>query len=273
MFRSNCHTHTTYCDGKNSAREMIEAAISCGFVSIGFSGHSPMKTGNEWTMTKASVREYVNEIRALKEEYKDKIDILCGIELDGDYCDVCFDDFDYMIGSIHQFNKNGEVYDVDYTPEKLSEAVDKLFSSSFNQMSKCYYQMLADFILKTDVDIVGHIDLITKFNDDTALFDENDAEYRKIVLEAVDRILDAKPEIVFEVNTGAMYRVGKKTPYPAQFILEHISSRNGKITLTSDAHDTRSLNFAFDEVLELIKKCGFNEVLYLTAEGWKSNNL
>ena len=269
MFKSNCHTHTIYCDGKNTAKEMIEAAVSRGFVSLGFSGHSPMKTQNEWTMTVDKTKLYIEEIRCLKEEYADKIDVLCGIELDNDFDGVNPEDFDYVIGSVHQLKKNGIAYDVDYTAEMLKKAVDEFFCGSFIEMSKYYYNTLADFVIKTKVDIVGHIDLITKFNLDTALFDESDSEYRRIVFEAVDRILEAKPDIIFEVNTGAMYRVGKKEPYPAEFILRYIREKGGKITLTSDSHNTESIDFAFAQAEAFIKKCGFNEIYYLTSKGIK----
>ena len=55
MIKSNCHTHTTFCDGKNSAEEMTLAAINAGFVSLGFSGHSPMYYDADWTMDKENV--------------------------------------------------------------------------------------------------------------------------------------------------------------------------------------------------------------------------
>lgn len=269
MFKSNCHTHTNYCDGKNTAREMIEAAVKKGFVSLGFSGHSPMKDKNEWTMSADGVKAYVSEINSVKEEYKDKIDILCGIELDVDFANVVPEDFDYVIASVHQLKKNGIAYDVDYTADVLKKAVDEFFDGSFNEMSRFYYSTLADFVINTKVDVVGHIDLITKFNVDEPLFDERDAEYRQIVLDAVDRIISAKPEILFEVNTGAMFRVGKKTPYPADFILRHIYEKGGKITLTSDSHSVASIDFAFDEATAYIKNCGFDVIHYLTSEGVK----
>ena len=269
MFKSNCHTHTTYCDGKNTAREMIEAAISKDFVSLGFSGHSPMKDGNDWTMSPQGVMEYIEEIKTLKQEYKDKIDILCGIELDSDYSSVDPDDFDYVIGSVHQFKKEGIAYDVDYTAEMLQKIIDDFFGGSFIEMSRCYFNTLADFVIGTKVDVVGHIDLITKFNVDTPLFDESNEEYRKIIYSAIDRILAAKPDILFEVNTGAMYRAGKKEPYPAEFILKYLNSKGGKITLTSDCHCTEAIDFAFEQVTGFVKKCGFNEIYYLKSAGLK----
>ena len=39
--KSNLHTHCTFCDGKNTIEEMIQAAIAAGLDSIGFSSHSP----------------------------------------------------------------------------------------------------------------------------------------------------------------------------------------------------------------------------------------
>lgn len=269
MFKSNCHTHTTYCDGKNTAREMIEAAIEKGFISLGFSGHSPMKEKNDWTMSTESLKRYKDEINALKGEYAGKIDILCGIELDSDYSGVNPEDFDYAIGSVHQLKKDGVFYDVDYSAEMLTKAVDEFFGGSFNKMSEFYYNSLADFVVSEKVDVVGHIDLITKFNITEPLFDEDDKVYQMLVCNAVDRILAAKPDIFFEVNTGAMYRKGKKLPYPAPFILEHICKKGGKITLTSDSHCCESIDFAFDASVEICKSCGFDRIYYITSEGWK----
>lgn len=269
MYKSNCHTHTNYCDGKNSAREMVEQAVKKDFVSLGFSGHSPMKDKNDWTMSAEDIEAYVSEIKALKEEYKDKIDILCGVELDADYARVNPLDFDFVIGSVHQLKKDGVAYDVDYTAEMLKKAVNEFFGGSFNEMSRFYYNTLADFVINTKVDVVGHIDLITKFNLDAPLFDESDTEYQHIVFGAIDRILYAKPEILFEVNTGAMFRVGKKTPYPADFILRYLCKKGGRITLTSDSHSVDSIDFAFGEAIDYIKKCGFDAVYYLTSSGIK----
>lgn len=36
---SNYHIHSTFCDGKNTPVEVVEAAIQKGFDAIGFSGH------------------------------------------------------------------------------------------------------------------------------------------------------------------------------------------------------------------------------------------
>ena len=273
MIKSNCHTHTVYCDGKNSAEEMTLAAIEKGFVSLGFSGHSPMYYDTDWTMTKENVAEYIKSVKAAKEKHRNEIDILCGIELDADFSDINLADFDYTIASVHQLHGKGKIYSVDLSPEELTECVNTVFDGDWNYMAETYFNNLADFVLSGDFDVVGHFDLITKFNGKTPLFDENNETYKASALKALDRILDTKPDILFEVNTGAMYRKGNTKPYPAEFLLKHIKERGGLITVTSDSHCCESLDFAFDEMVDYCKKCGFTKAYYLTSQGRKKYSL
>ena len=68
---SNLHTHTNFCDGKNSAEEMIVSAIEKGFVSLGFSGHGYTKDDTSYCMTDTD--GYIKEIKRLKAKYKKDI--------------------------------------------------------------------------------------------------------------------------------------------------------------------------------------------------------
>lgn len=273
MVKSNCHTHTLYCDGKNTAEEMVLSAIEKGFVSIGFSGHSPMNFENDWAMKEKDINSYVREIHDLKVKYAQKIDILCGIELDSDFTGIDLSQFDYVIASVHQFHSFGNVYSIDYTPEELSRCVNEVFGGNWCLMAKKYYEMVTEHILSGDYAVAGHLDLITKFNDNGELFDENDPEYRKYALKVVDEILSKRPNILFEVNTGAMFRCGNSRPYPADFILKRICDRGGKITITSDAHRCEALDFAFGDAVEYCKKCGFDCAYILTNNGTEKISL
>lgn len=273
MIKSNCHTHTIFCDGKNTAKEMTEAAIDKGFVSLGFSGHSPMYYAADWTMTKENINKYTDDIKHIKKLYSEKIDVLCGIELDSDYADVNLSDFDYIIASVHQLHGKNKIYSVDLSPEELTECVNTVFDGSWNKMADTYFNNLAEFVVSGDFDVVGHFDLITKFNGKTPLFDENNADYKMSAIKALDKILDKKPDILFEVNTGAMYRKGNSKPYPAEFLLKHIKNSGGHITITSDSHCCESIDFAFDKMIDYCKDCGFCEAYYLTSQGKKKYSL
>lgn len=269
MIKSNCHTHSTYCDGKNTLEEMVLAAIEKKFTSLGFSGHSPMNFNSDWAMSLSDYEKYLNEVRRLKNKYKDKIDIVCGIELDADFDGINQADLEYIICSVHQFRKGEKDYPIDCSAKVLSNAVTELFDGDWYAMCESYYNRLGDFVCEINPQIVGHIDLVTKFNENNELFDQNNPTYRKCVLDTIDRILKYNKDIVFEVNTGAMYRQGNKIPYPAAFIMEHLKDRGARITVTSDSHCIDSLDFAFDEAYSYCRKFGYRNIYIMTSDGWK----
>ena len=70
----NLHTHTTYCDGKDTVEEMINAALEKGFGGIGFSGHSYMFYSPSHSMSLEGTEKYREEVKDMKEKYRGKID-------------------------------------------------------------------------------------------------------------------------------------------------------------------------------------------------------
>ena len=82
----NYHTHTSRCghaDGTD--REYVEAALRRGFSTLGFSDHVPWpyKSGFRHDKVRMGVErlpEYVQSISSLKEEYRDRIEVLLGFE-------------------------------------------------------------------------------------------------------------------------------------------------------------------------------------------------
>ena len=274
MLLSNCHTHTDYCDGKSSAEQMIVSAIENGLSSIGISSHSPMTGDCNWTMKVQDVNSYIKEINALKEKYKDKIQVYCGIELDNNFTGIDLADFDYSIGSVHQFRKDGKIYDVDFNAEMLSDLTNEHFNGKWNKMADWYFNALADFVIENEVDVVGHFDLITKFNEKSNLFSVDNEEYKIIAIQALNRILQAKnDDIIFEVNTGAMSRCGNKLPYPSAFILEHLYKCGARITITGDSHSTDTIVYGYENAIRLCKQCGFTKTYVLLDGCFKETQL
>ena len=103
--KCNLHTHTDFCDGKNSAEEMVIAAIEAGCRTLGFSGHS-FEFGTDWCMSEEGTRNYRDEVKRLKKKYADKIEILLGVEYDY-FSEIDTREYDYVIGSVHYVLKNG----------------------------------------------------------------------------------------------------------------------------------------------------------------------
>ena len=55
---------------------------------------------------------------------------------------------------------------------------------------KMYYDLEANVLRETKGQIVGHFDLVTKFNSGNVFFDEESTEYVDIAINSCDRIID-----------------------------------------------------------------------------------
>ena len=240
---SNYHTHTVYCDGNDTPEALVLEAIRLGCPSIGFSGHSFTEFDQSYCMSREKTEEYKREVRALKEKYRGQIEILLGVEQDY-YSEEPTDEYDYVIGSVHYILKDGVYLTVDWTREQQEEDVKIYYGGDFYAYAEDYYKIVADIYRKTKCDIVGHFDLITKFNQDDALFDTKDERYRNAALAAVRAVL--KTPAAFEINTGAIARGLRTEPYPAKFILDEIYREGGEVLITSDCHAKENLLFGFD---------------------------
>lgn len=261
MIKSNFHTHTRFCDGKDAPEELVKTAIEKGFQILGFSSHSYTEMDKDFAMSSKKALEYRAEITRLKEKYKGQIELYCGIEQDY-FSDEPTDQYDYVIGSVHYVLKNGEYISVDNTAEILKDAVDRLYGGDFDALAEDYFSLVAKVLKKTNADIVGHIDLISKFSEKLGYTQS------PRFLEAAEKAVKAlvpygKP---FEINTGAMARGVRTVPYPSPEILNIIKKNGGKIMLSSDCHDKQNLYFAFDKATELAKKAGFSEA-YIFVDG------
>lgn len=261
MIKSNLHTHTKYSDGKNTMEEMIRSALDKGFVSLGFSDHGFTWFDQSYCVSQAGELEYRKEIEYLKEKYAGTIDIFSGIEQDCDAESPDYD-YDYVIGSVHYVKAGGEYHAVDLGPDRQRKIVDDYFGGNFTDMAKSYFEHATEIIIAKKPDIVGHIDLITKYS----FFNIDDPAYRDAAVEAIREIM--KHCTRFEMNTGAIARGLRTTPYPADFILEEILRLGGKITIESDCHDAAKLDIWYEEGEALLKKIGFRSVSRLTKNGF-----
>jgi len=267
----NLHTHTTYCDGKQTVEEMITAAIRKGGGSIGFAEHSYVSfIEKKYSMSPEDTPLYINEVNALKEKYKNSIEVFLGLEMDR-LTESAPEGLDYIIGSAHHAGKDGIYVAVDGPVERLELANRERFGGDYLAIAESYYTMLADVAEKTGADIIGHFDLVTKYNSGGKMFDETHPRYLKAALGAMDRILERCK--LFEVNTGAMFRVGKTEPYPSQYMLRELRKRGGEVILSSDSHGADSLYYKFNEMRELLIFCGFKHIKRLTKDGFTDEEL
>ncbi|MCR5295781.1 MAG: histidinol-phosphatase [Clostridiales bacterium] len=237
------HMHTVYSDGKNTPEEMILEAIARGLDCVGISDHSHA-VSDECGMTPEGTLAYRAEMARLKEKYAGQIRVLCGLERDIWSDDTL--DYDYVIGSVHTIRMpDGHYVCVDWTPEHLKEKVEQYFGGDWYAMTEQYFATVARVAEVTKCDIIGHFDLVTKFNEGYCLFDERDPRYVRAWQAAADVLLKTgKP---FEVNTGAISRGYRTQPYPAPEIRKYILERGGELLMSSDAHSKDRIAFQFEK--------------------------
>ncbi len=266
----NLHTHTKICDGKDTPEEIVLTAIEKGFSSLGFSGHSYMSFAPDHSMSLEGTKEYKKEVACLKEKYKDKIDIFLGLEVEK-HSEVDMSDYEYLIGSAHYFYINGEHIGFDRDLKTVQNVVNSHFGGDGMKYAKAYYNELATLPEHGSFDIIGHFDLITKHAENCDLFDIGSKEYLNYALEAMDALKGKIP--FFEINTGAVSRGYRTTPYPDIRLTEALLKNGFLPLLSSDCHDRSYLDCAFEESVQLLEQCGAKERYILTENGFKAVGL
>lgn len=250
-YLSNLHTHSTFCDGKNTPEEIVLSAIDKGFSSIGFSGHGYTPFDLRYCMK--DTEGYIAEIHRLKSKYQGKISVLLGIEEDA-FAPADRSKFDYIIGSSHYYCIDGKYFPIDSSYDYFKRCL-VAFNYDVLKMAEVYYGSFCRYIASRKPDIIGHFDLITKFDEmDNSLFLEN-KEYRAIAEKYAIRA--AECGCLFEVNTGAITRGLRTTPYPSEHLLHVLKKQDARLILSSDSHAIDTLDGIFEETKDYLYDLGF----------------
>lgn len=264
MIRQNLHTHTTWDDGRNTAREMIEAAMAAGMTSVGISVHSPIPFDSSWSIPVDALSAYRQEIRALAQAYAGRIRVYCGIEWDV-VSEIDLTPYDYVIGSAH-YLPVADLPTVDESAERTARFLAEAFDGDADAAAALYFAQLLRVAREPEADIVGHFDLLTKFDEQRHFFHPESAVYRRCAREAMEALVAAGK--IFEVNTGAISRGYRTTPYPSRELLTQLHRMGGRVTLSADAHSAGAIACAFEQAEALVLECGFTEIYVLEDGGF-----
>lgn len=258
------HTHSTWCDGENTAEEMVLAAIKLGFTDLGFSSHSPTPFDESCPGVQDEAA-YRAGIQRLRQAYRGRLNILCGMEQDF-YAPVDKSQYDYIISSVHYLQPamHGAMC-IDNNPTMTRGILEGSFSGDALAMIKAYYALEVENAETYKPDVVGHFDLIAKHNRDSRWFDEEDVRYRRLALEALDAVLGQLRAYggMLEVNTGAMARGLRDVPYPAPFLLRHAAQKKARVIITTDSHKTATLDAHYETAKQLLQQAGFASMAVL----------
>ncbi|WP_096026205.1 histidinol-phosphatase [Campylobacter lanienae] len=241
------HNHTPLCNhATGTPIDYARAAFNQGCKYYGFSDHAPMDFDQKYRMSFKDMDDYKESIEILKAEFKGKMEILFGYEVD--YLPGFIDErvmgakVDYLIGSVHFLNGWG--FD---NPEFIGEYKNR----DIDQIYIDYFNAIKDMARYGKFDIVGHIDLIKVFNY------KPKKDIRIIASDALKEI--KKSGMSIELNSAGLRKpVGEI--YPGDEILEMMSQMGIDITLSSDAHCVEHVGLNMDKTIEKAKKFGYNEV-------------
>ena len=242
MEKRDLHVHSHFSDGADTIENMIEAAVKQGYTAIGFADHSPTSFDMSWCMPHAVLSSYRLACDTYKERYRDRIEVLCGIEQDY-YADDPAKGYDFVIGSVHFLLAGGEYCPVDEGSEYLKKAADAHFGGDVYALCEAYFATVADVVNKTGATIIGHFDLIAKYNEVDPLFDESHPRYVAAWQKAADALLATG--VPFERNFGAVTRGIRSVPYPAPAIENYLVARGATLLDASDAHSVDQLRKSF----------------------------
>ena len=257
MRLQSLHTHSLFDDGKSSLEEMVLSAIDHDLAALGFSGHSPMPEPQGWTVQQEDLPKYKAEVFRLKEKYADQIPLYYGIELDL-VSQIPIDEYEYVIGSVHHIPWEDGWVSVDDSVAMTRNNVKNLYRGDSDAYSIAYYRQVERIADYPQVKICGHFDQLTKFNEIEPLVNTDTLAYHRAADRAMEAVVAAGK--VFEINTGAISRGYRITPYPPLHMLQQLNRMGAKITITADAHHADAIACGYADALERAKFCGFREI-------------
>ena len=220
----NLHTHTYRCGhATGTEREYIERAIENGIEVMGFSDHAPFIFPNGYEsphrVPLSEAKDYVEDITALREEYKDKIDIKIGFEME--YYPLYFKDMlKVALDAGAEYLIMGEHFLRNEVPE-IHSAMSSRLKNDENDL-RDYVDAVCEGIATGVSTYVAHPDMV--------LFDENEFYF-----EQMRRICKAakKYDVPLEINfQGARL----KRIYPRDSFWKIAGEEGCKVVFGLDAH-------------------------------------
>jgi len=265
IFLFDYHVHTPLC-GHATGRleEYVQRAIELGLEELGFSGHYPYPPSfkppvDNCVIPQQRFGEYLSEVSHLRELYSDRIKIRAGAEFDYLGPGRSFHPLetarelglDFCIASVHIVD--GVV--VDYTPELLRSQLDR-FQGGIDGVYQRYYEALGEIAAGGYCCILGHFDLVKKFNTLPGLAPGGD--HSRLVERVLDLIADSG--MVLEINTSGWDKPCQEQ-YPSLEILRRAVARGIGLTVGSDAHSPREVGRHFDRLADVLESLGVNQLV------------
>lgn len=262
---TDCHVHTDFSsDSHTFMVNQIKKAIDLGMKQICITDHQdfdfPFEVCN--MSFQFDTTDYFKSLRRYKEEFKDQIDLLFGVELGMlDHLPpriACYTkewDFDYVIGSVHLVHMEDPYYPEFFEGRSVEAAIMDYFQAVLTNITSH-----GDY-----VDALGHLDYVVRYIPDGVGDHYPNPCFQEIIDEILRVIIDKN--VALECNTAGL-RKGQSFPNPHKDVIRRYAELGGRmVTLGSDAHVTEDLGYAFTSIGDYLKDCGItHQTVFIKRE-------
>lgn len=247
------HMHTPLCQHASGPMEAyVEHAIELGLRQIGFSCHNPLprSLGSDVRMKESELDYYVQRVRDLQFQYRGRIDILLGLEMDyveglEDYLvrQTAAYPWDYILGSIHYLDRDCE-----------QGAWSRHLPFDAEEQYTRYFTLMRQLIATGLCDIISHFDVPKR---SARLPGPRGTEELHRTLEEI-----ARANLCMEINTSG-YRhteLLQIETYPSFPLVEQALALRIPLVVNSDAHDPQHVGLIFPTVESFLRQKGCRQL-------------
>ena len=255
---------------KGQLSAVVQAALERGFTTYGLSEHAPRyelqhlypeEVGLTPSDLQLKFERYVRAATELRDQYADRLELLIGFETEAlphaSWATAMqalrsSAPFDYIVGSVHSI---GDTW-IDLNPETSERAARE--NGGWEALRALYFERLACLVETLQPEVVGHVDLIRRF-------EAPDFRFSAVALSHAERVLEAALAAgsAIEVN-AAPARRGFGPVYPGVQVLSRAREMGVKVTLGDDSHGPEGVGIGLDACLHAIAAAGYRAVHYLT---------
>lgn len=263
------HTHTQFCPhgSGDDVEGMIRIAIDAGLTSYSITEHNPIPSAlwdrfigdrailDTNSMTPDQMEDYFRQMEALKDKYKDQIELRIGMEFDylegfEDFTQSLLDQYGHRLDdallSVHFVKWRDRYLAVDYSPEDYAEHMIQAFGS-FQKAQEAYletvYRSVCHEFGPHQPKRIGHMTLCQKFQH---AFDEK-TDFTPFSRNWIDRIIDRMAQSGYELdyNHAGLWKEYCKETYPPADIARLAADKGIALRYGSDSHGIAASKTAY----------------------------
>lgn len=252
----NLHSHTEYCDGRNTMEEMARGALEAGMEFYGFTPHSPIPVESKCNMDAAKVEDFIARSHEIASRHAPQCTFLTGMEIDylgsewGPHLDYFQRmDLDYRIGSVHFVpTRDGVAIDCDGRYERFAVNLKEAFGGDLRYVVEKYFEQVITMTERGGFDILGHLDKIAGNASQAQPGIEDEPWYKGLIDHALSTASSAG--VIVEINTKALATKGRF--FPAARWIDKVMATGLPVAVNSDAHYVDKIDAGRREAFKLL---------------------